>query len=386
MFKTIVVARDALLVQAARTLALESGHIQILRSIDTCPASAYEVASLLKNDPELILLEGNEPELALALGVAIRERSPNIAVIVLGAALSKRLEIEYGNSGIEALAAPYSTEKFVACVRSAIYRARADLMRNLFLFLPAKAGNGASTVAMNTAAAFANGLSKRVLIIEADFHSGVLSMVLNVQPRAPLIDVLHNASDLDYSAWDSCIVHAHAMDLLLTDRSKKLPLPSWINYHQLLRFVSPRYDRVVVDLPEIVNDATADLVHYAKTVFVVCTPELSSLTLAGQRLKELEAKGLPRDRIQIVLNRWHRDDINTSEVESLLNAKVAVVIQNDYKAVHGATTAGQPIKPQSKLGQTFSKFAQMLEEASPARPLARNPGLGLLNALRSASR
>ena len=386
MFKTVILAQDAALAKAAQSWAMDSGYSRVLKAIPSYPANPYEVARLLsQHDPELVLLHATEPEQALGLGVAIRSRATNVSVIVMGGPFSEEMEEEFRKAGVEPLTGTFTPEKFAASIRNAIYYARADLMRNLFLFLPAKAGNGASTVALNIAAAMANGLEKRVLLAEGDLHSGILSTMLNVQPKAPLVDVLRNAESLDFSVWENIVVRAHSIDLLPTDRSKKLPLPTWVNYHQLLRFAAPRYDNVLVDLPEVVNDATADLVHYAKTVFVVCTPEFPSLTLAGQRLKELESKGLPRDRAEIVLNRWHKGDITVAQVEELVKARVAVVIQNDYRAVNSATVAGRPVKPQSELGLAFLNFAKKMLGIPVPPPPPQPSGFGLLRALRTGT-
>jgi Flp pilus assembly CpaE family ATPase len=175
-----------------------------------------------------------------------------------------------------------------------------------------------------------------------------------------------------------------ALDLLPTDRSKKLPLPSWLDYYDLMKFVIPKYDRVVVDLPEVVNDATAELVHYALAVYVVCTSELPSLTLAEQRLKELAAKGLPSGRAQIIVNRWHKGDISVREVEDLLKAKVAAVFQNDYRTVHKSTLAGSAVKLDSDLGKAFLNFAKKLDGPQTPDKGPSQGSLSLLNALRSS--
>lgn len=264
-------------------------------------------------------------------------------------------------------------------VRSAIYRARNDLLRNMHVFLPGKAGSGATTLAMNIAAALP-GLSKTAFLLEGDLHSGVLSVLMGAEPKVPLTDVLHNSAAIDYSLWGKYVLHVHDIDLLATDRQKKTPLPTWVNYHQLLRFAAPRYDGIFVDLPEVVNDATADLVHYAASVNVVCTPELPSLKLAAQRLAELENRGVPRERFQVIINRWHRGDINPKEVEVMLNARIGAVIPNDYKTIQKSIMAGRPVKGDSDLGRAYRDLAtQLLARNAPAAA----PAAGFWKGLRS---
>ena len=385
MLRTIVVAEDSPVAQAIEGLALDTQIIQVLRAVDTFPSSEYDVGRLLaQHDPELAVLAATNPQRAMETGLLIRARSPAVAVIVLGPQFPDEMLAPYRKAGVEFLAPPLSPDMLAGTARNAIHAARTDLKRNMLVFLPAKAGSGASTLALNVAAAFGQGLAKKTLLLEADLHSGILSLSLNAKPRMALIDVLCDAAELDSQRWDKIVVPVGGLHLLPTDRAKKLPLPSWLNYHDLLKFALPRYDRVVVDLPEVVNEATAELVHYARTVYIVCTPELPSLTLAQQRLKELAAKGLSEGRAEVILNRWHKGDISIGEVEKLLQVGVAAVIQNDYRTIHKATLSGSSVKMDSDLGKTFLNFAKKLEGPPPDAKGPSQASLSLLNALRSS--
>jgi len=385
MLRTIVITEDSPVARAIESLALETEVVQVSKTVDTFPGSAYDVArALTQYDPELVVLHAKTPEQALEVGLLMRSQSPAVGVIVVCAHFPDVVEAPYKRAGIEFLAPPISPEMLVSAARNAIHQARPDLCRGMLLFVPAKAGNGASTVALNVASAFGQGLSKRVFLLEADLHSGILSLALSVKPKQPLIDVLHNASAMDYSLWERSVIHVQSIDLLPTDRSKKVPLPSWLNYHQLLKFAATRYDRVLVDLPEVVNDATAELVQYASAVYVVCTPDLPSLTLAEQRLTELAAKGLATDRAAIIVNRWQKSDISIREVEDLLSTKVAAVLQNDYRGVHSATMAGRAVKPESDLGKAFLNFAKNLDAPPGDADKGPSQGFGFLKAFRSS--
>ena len=72
-------------------------------------------------------------------------------------------------------------------------------------------------------------------------------------------------------------------NVLGTPRAKRAQMFSQWDCRRLLGFARERYDFVVADLPEIVNDATEAIVREAMAVFVVCTPEIPSLFLrAGE--------------------------------------------------------------------------------------------------------
>jgi len=372
MFRTIIVAQDAILSNAAQSVAFESGCMNIAKVVDHLPNNEYEAALLLTQyEPEIVLLEAKKAELALAVGELMRTRRPDVAVLSIGGDFKDGIEKEFARYGILPLRSPVTAESVSETVRIAIYQARPAPVKNLFLFVPAKAGTGATTVLLNTANSMARDWAHRPLVIEADLHSGVLSLLLNARVKTPILDTLHRASTLDIQAWDECISQSSGFDLLMTDRVSKPPLPTWVNYHQLVRYASPRYDALLVDLPEVVNAGTADLVHYASKVFIVTTPELPSLTLAGQRLRELEARGLNRKRAAVIVNRWHRGDISSAEIEDILKIKVTTVIRNDYRSVHMATMAGTAVKSTTELGKSFQAFAGQLLEKPAIEPASR---------------
>src|SRR4029077_12392611 len=104
--------------------------------------------------------------------------------------------------------------------------------------------------------------------------------------------------------WRNIVVPINGIDVLPTDRTRKEPVPTWINYFHLLRFAASRYELIVVDLPEIINDATAEIVRRARSVYVVTTPERCPVKLAEERLAELAFRGVEREKISLIINRW----------------------------------------------------------------------------------
>jgi len=213
-------------------------------------------------------------------------------------------------------------------------------------------------VALNTAGRLAADLNHKVLLIESDLNSGVLSILLNAKSPGSVLDALENSSRLDYSIWSNCVTRKHGVDFLLSERAK--PLPSWGNYHHLLEYAKSRYDTIVVDLPEVANDATEEILGRAKFVFLVCTPEFPSLKLAQRRCRELESRGVPASRVGIVVNRWHETDATEAEFEETLQHGVAAIFPNDYASVREATLNGNLVSGVTRLGETYLSLARIL--------------------------
>lgn len=372
MFRSVIIASDAGFGTAVERFAINSEHLIVNKTLSSFPQSAYEVSRVISGyDPELVMLENTIPERALTTAKELKASAPEVALLAVGERVSPTIEQQFQAVGASVLCAPFSPEEFVAAVKQAIHGARRSGFGHLYAFLPGKAGSGATTVALNVAMSMAGALQKKVFVLEADLHSGVMSTLLGVKPRVPLIDVLNKADSLDYSTWMNAIVQANGVDLLLADRVKKTPLPSWMDYHQLLRFASKRYQVLVVDLPEVVNEATAEIVQYARCTFVVCTPELASLKLAEQRLQELAVKNTPADAMKVVLNRWHKSDMKAEDVAELLRRPVYYVIRNDYRSVNRAINGSRAVEPNTEVGRELMEFSKKLvlgeTAAQPAR-------------------
>ena len=158
-------------------------------------------------------------------------------------------------------------------------------------------------MALNTAGALANHLGKKVILIDSDRRSGIISILLNLARRNGLLEALRRAGDLTSVEWEQHVVRAAGIDLLLADPGRQAHLPTWADYYQLLNFLESRYDYIVVDMPEVVNPATAEVVRSAGSVFVVCTTEIPSIKLAQQRFRELADCGIASPNLHLLVNR-----------------------------------------------------------------------------------
>jgi pilus assembly protein CpaE len=242
----------------------------------------------------------------------------------------------------------------------AIHRDRPVESENILAFLPAKAGGGCSTVALNTAGALVNSLGKKVLLIESDTRSGVFSFLLNLEGHLGLRDALEHASDMTPVQWQQHCAEVSGVHLLLANPARRGPLPRWTDYYQLLHFLQKEYDFILVDLPEVINDATAEIVRTARGVMIVCEPEKPSLKLAKQRCTELESCEIAPENIHIVVNRWEHSRITVEEVEEAVERPVFATIPNDYAHVRNAVLKSRLVSVNSPFAKGCVALARKL--------------------------
>jgi pilus assembly protein CpaE len=369
VFKAILLVHDESAGLTIENLALESKQVTFQRTLNRFP-QAHELGKILNTfTPDLAFLDLSDWDSALAAAADIRSLAPRTPIIGFGAGWAPHKETQCADAGItDLLVSPVTLKKFQDCVERAIHKMRGTGQENLLAFLPAKAGSGCSIIALNLAGYLADtsskdSLGKKVLLIEGDLHSGVISVLVGGKHPYSLLDALEASGQLDYSEWSKYIVKFHGLDVLLCGRPRKSILPLWSNYHQLLDFAASRYDYILVDLPEVVNDATVEIVRRAKRVFVVCTPEMPSLSLAPHRCEELQTRGIPAEKIALLLNRWHKGEATAEQVQDLLKFPVSAVFENDYLSVSRATRESALVNPETKLGRSFVAFARTLAGA-----------------------
>lgn len=298
----------------------------------------------------------------------IRRIHPQTAILGYAANFEHaQIAHQYGiNAVVQATPDP---DVFNAALQEAIQRQKGGLESNLFVFLPAKAGSGASTLAMNTAVALARDHAKRVLLIDSDLRSGILAVMLGITSRRSTEYVLQSIHEMNLLQFTDCLGKTDGVDCLLSSHSLDTNPPEWQDYNQLLLLIRAKYDAVIVDMPELVNPATIELVRRAGSIFVVSTPEIPSMTMVKQRLSELRRLEIPVERTKLLLNRWHKSDPSTKEISSLVGHGVYQTFPNDYSAVRAAILSSRPVSPNSRLGRAYSDFAAQLlprQQASPS--------------------
>lgn len=361
MLNAILFIADSHLAALIRGLAGKSNEFAIGAIVQLAEMRYSLTRTLNTTTADVMLVEMSDFDRDVPLAATIHQRSPNVPLVGLTSRdLLERLNSS-SNSDLSAMVAwPFTVEELEQAISTAVHKVHGLIQENLVAFLPGKAGSGSSTVVLNTARVLAQELGRRVLVIESDLHSGLLSAMLDVGVKSSIRAILEEAPNLDTLNWQRYVTSVGGVDFLLTNTEIKEPVPAWTHYFQLLRFAAAKYDLILVDLPEVVNPATAEVVRRARAVYVVSTPELASLKLSKQRCLELDQWGVERQRIYGLLNRGQRRDIGPEEAAGILGCPVAATFPNDYKVVQRAIQHASSVHARSALGKAYLAFAKAL--------------------------
>lgn len=370
VFSTIILADDELAARQLQDLAQESGVFDVIKALTPMP-TGYQLARLIGTfEPAVVLTDLRNNSLGFEVGAEIRKRTPKTVIFGMNAhpghiALAQQ-------AGFSALMPPGATPSDIRIeLREAVHRILGGVEQNLYCFIPSKAGSGASSIVFNTACAFARERQKKVLVIDGDLRSGVQALLLNQSASGAVENLLAQAPSIDTFLWENCTVKAHGVDWLLSSRRLDMPFPAWEHWYQIINFAREHYDVILVDLPEVVNDATVEIVRRSRIVFTVATPEVLSLKLMQQRLAELKRWEVADERISFLINRHHPTDPDTEHLAETVGRPVFKAIPNHYQSFRDAILAGSPVAPTSRLARHFSELAIALDSSGPttAKPV-----------------
>jgi MinD-like ATPase involved in chromosome partitioning or flagellar assembly len=350
---------DTHLASLLQGMAGESKEFAIEAHTETARTGYAIARALSTHRPDVVLVEMTNLERDLPIVAAIHNHSPELPIVGIGAS-----DVQYqlkGNADLSSVALwPFTVAELEGAISEAVHKLHGGICENLVAFLPGKAGSGTSTIVLNSARVLTRELNRKVLVMDSDLHSGLIAAMLNVEPTFSIREALAEAPHIDSMSWQRFVTTVGGVDFLLTNPAKKEPVPHWTHYFQLFRFAAKKYELMMVDLPEVVNPATAEVVRRAHAVYVVSTPEFASLKLSKQRCQELENWGVGRERIHVLLNREHSSDLGQKDAERILGYPVAATFPNDYKTVQKAVKEAGFIDTRSHLGGAYAVFSKIL--------------------------
>lgn len=358
MLRLAVVTPNPIAADAIEMLAMELGAFQSCYKLTPIPHPKEIVRMLAVQNPAIILLDLGDWIEAAGIVSEIQNGLPRAVIIGFRPRWDRTEQLAFEAAGIlDLLVEPFSPRDIEAAAYEAIHRRYPVTHENILALLPAKAGGGCSTVALHLATSIA-GASKKVLLIECDQRSGPLSIMLALEDHKGLAEALeHQGEFLSPLEWRQVTAQINGVDLLLSNPKRRGRLPSWADYYKLLRSIQKQYDYIVVDLPEVINQATAEFVRNARAVFIVCQPELPSVRMANLRRTELEACEIPPDSVKVLVNRWERR-LTLQSIEKGVGGTVFATLPNDYKEIKNAILDTRLASSNSRFGKACEALAR----------------------------
>jgi MinD-like ATPase involved in chromosome partitioning or flagellar assembly len=206
-------------------------------------------------------------------------------------------------------------------------------------------------------------LGTRTLLLDCDLAAGTIKFLLKLGNSASIIDTLSHAENLDEDLWLQMVGTREKLDVLHAGELTPPPVIDLTSLQTVLSIARSQYEVICADLPSSLDQLSVALMRESRRIFVVTTPEVVPLHLAGKRVSALQKLGLG-DRISVLLNRktGRKGGLGDAEVANLVGLPVAITFSNDYPGVETAILKASPVSRDSELGESILNLAHSLTQ------------------------
>jgi MinD-like ATPase involved in chromosome partitioning or flagellar assembly len=360
MLTALIFGTDRETTSQLQQLCSLTQDVCVYRTLERYPQSHESLRLLNSFSPQLVFLGADDEAAAHAVEHDIRSIQPSTAILGVSARCKRADFFESTFGGFSVCPVPCSPDDFRAAIFQSLESVDGKKTGAVFAFQPAKAGSGATTTALFVSHILATLAEKRVLVLECDLHAGPISMLYNLRPAYSIMDALEDSHRLSDESWNEMVTHTGGphcgIDVLSSvSRLGVREVSPWA-YQRLLSFVRSRYDVIIADLPEVVDNATEVVVRAAQTVFIITAPSSPSLFLAGRRRYDLEARGVGTAKVKYVINRKRADRAIPREAGWVIEAEKIAAIP-----VEPALVDASELNMRSVDSATIAEFTKIAE-------------------------
>ena len=291
------------------------------------------------------------------------QKHPDSSVVLVMSTLEPRVMLEAMRAGVkECLAEPVTAQAIDEAVRRVLVGVNPEPTGQMFAFVGAKGGVGASTLAANTATALARSSEGGTLLIDLHLVHGDAALFLGAEPRFSVLDALENSHRVDESFFSGLVEKTKSGVHLLASSTRPLhPSMDPARTRSLLEFATRKYRFTVLDVPRT-DFSALDALDPATTILVVTSQEVSALRSAAHTTETLRQR-YGAKRVRVIVNRFDKSSVvGASDIERVVGEPVRHLIPSDYRVAVEAVNTGKPIvlDKDGKLSKAIRAFAKDL--------------------------
>lgn len=240
-------------------------------------------------------------------------------------------------------------------------------------FIGAKGGCGVTTLATQMGALLAKSFSRSALLLDlhADFGDAALYLKLT-KSRYHFFELLENTDRLDADLLESFLMkHSSGLEVIPAPDGGVATGSGLVTgaLSTTLEFLRGRYEFILVDLPPSLNEDNLTVIRDCDQLYLVTVAEVSAIRNIVRQLEYLAQKDVARDKVRVVLNRHHKNNIVTdAQIEKAIEHKIFWRVPNQYPQVVKTIHEGDPIAQ-----LTSSEVARSLERW--AAEIGKKPGV-----------
>jgi MinD-like ATPase involved in chromosome partitioning or flagellar assembly len=245
----------------------------------------------------------------------------------------------------------------------------------------ANGGCGKTTLAINLAAALADGGRRDVCLVDLDLAFGDVGIALHLFPVQTILDAVPLAEVLDSTMIEAILTPSSVgfSTLLAPIQPAAAESIGAALVSELIYLLRAQFEYVVIDTPPAFTDHVLAAIDQSNVVMLVTTPGQRALRNLRMTLDTLDLLNHPRERRCIVLNRAPSANFPVVEVETMLQMSIAAHVPSS-RDVPASINRGHPIvleDPRHPVSQAIKGLAEQSDRWRGEHPAQRKPGLAL---------
>ncbi len=367
MTHTILVVDDDLDTLTLIGLTLQRRGFAVMKA-----QSGPEALEKLRTDlPDLMIVDVMMPNMdgyEVCRTVKSDPRTAHLPVVMLTAKAQTASQLEGFRAGaVDYITKPVHPQDLVARIASVLARAQTAQVENgpgLIAIAGAKGGVGATTLAVNVAAALATG--HRTLLIDLE-ASGTDAIHLGLEPQHGLADLIEVENGPTDPALLQQAITPHSSGLQLIAAAEAALDPARLGL--ILNQAAPLCDVCVLDLGWGITQITRLVAQRCKVFVIVLDSDRIALSQVNRLLQLLKETYMPPEAIRLVwINRQALPiELAHTSIAAVLGRAPDATIEPAADALYDALDKGQPLVL-SQPDHPVAVQMRQLAESFVARP------------------
>ncbi len=244
--------------------------------------------------------------------------------------------------------------------------------KRVIVVMSAASGDGASSIALNTAYAMSQLSNGNTVLVDMDYQFGMVAKNLALQNQYGIGDLFdHPERGVDATLIKRMVANYGKLHVI-TAPSELRYLPS-VNANairDLIAILSENYDNVVIDLPHVWLPWVTTAMQQATHVVLVAQLWLKSVSHAARMMRAFREIGVMADRVTAVINRSgarFKEAIEPKDFERVCGTPIRHTVANDIKTIVAAEASANTImeQPASALSNDIERIARGLLGLAP---------------------
>ena len=306
----------------------------------------------------VLVIDFSDARRAMAVASMVCGRS-QVASIALNSGTSRDELLALMQAGVRDVLLEFTTLGILQSVNRAVAQLTKaeEVLGDLYAFVPAKPGCGATTVATYVTAAVARQAQEPALLLDFDIRLGIMSFLLKIEGAHTIVDALQQADRLEPGLWANLVCQRGPLHVLGSgplEYSQQVPTH---RFTTLLDFAVRQYPLVAVDLPGTLEDYECETLLRAEKILLVCTPDVGALHVALRKsnwLRDLHVA----DKVVVVLNRVERRSaFSLRDIERIIQLPVRYLLPDAAPEISDAVQQGIALEGSSRLAKQIDRIA-----------------------------